>query len=182
MPVGEDHDDDRGQDQRREISIAEALRTVPGLRVQQAGSPGAFTRIQTRGLRDTDTAILIDGLRLRDASTAQGDATSLIEELFVVNPDRIEILRGSGSSLYGSNAIGGVINIVSDQGGEPTHGELQFEGGQLGMYRGRGQLSGGFGDNRLVYSGGLAFQSRAFMGSRSPATQHTARRTTLRGP
>src|SRR4030095_106353 len=83
-------------DQRREISIAEALRTVPGLRAQQYRSPGAFTRIQSRGLRDTDTAILIDGLRLRDASTTQGDATSFIEELFVVNPDRIEILRGSG--------------------------------------------------------------------------------------
>ncbi|MGH9341682.1 MAG: TonB-dependent receptor [Acidobacteriota bacterium] len=143
-------------EQRGEISISEALRTVPGLRVQQLGGPGAFTRIQTRGLRDSDTAMLVDGLRFRDASSPQGDATSFVEELFAVNTDRLEVVRGSGSSLYGSNAIGGVVNIVSDQGGAPTHGQVQLEGGQLGLIRGRAQLAGGLAENRFVYSGGLA--------------------------
>jgi len=143
-------------EQRNEYSIAEALRTVPGLRVQQLGGPGTFTRIQTRGLRDSDTAILVDGLRLRDAASTQGDATSFIEEMYTVNSDRLEVLRGSGSSLYGTNAIGGVVNIISDQGGGPPHGQLQLEGGQLGLFRGRAQLGGGLNDNRFVYSGGLA--------------------------
>ncbi|MGH9845366.1 MAG: TonB-dependent receptor, partial [Blastocatellia bacterium] len=143
-------------EQRGEYSVAESLRTVPGLRVQQLGGPGTFTRIQTRGLRDSDTAILVDGLRLRDASSTQGDATSFIEELFTVNSDRLEVLRGSGSSLYGTNAIGGVVNVISDQGGGPAHGQLQLEGGQLGLFRGRAQLAGGFDENRFIYSGGLS--------------------------
>ncbi len=143
-------------EQRNENSIAESLRTVPGLRVQQRGGPSTFTSIQTRGLRASDTAILIDGLRLRDAASVQGDATSFIEELFTVNSDRLEVLRGSGSSLYGTNAIGGVVNVISDQGGAPMHGQVQLEGGQLGLVRGRAQLAGGFDENRFVYSGGLA--------------------------
>jgi iron complex outermembrane receptor protein len=143
-------------ERRSEYSIAESLRTVPGLRIQQLGGPGTFARIQMRGLRDSDTAILVDGLRLRDAATTQGDATSFIEELFTVNSDRLEVLRGSGSSLYGTNAIGGVVNVISDQGGGPTHGQLQLEGGQLGLFRGRAQLAGGFNENRFVYSGGLS--------------------------
>lgn len=142
-------------DRRDENSISDALRTVPGLRIQQLGGPGTLARIQARGLRDSDTAVLVDGLRLRDAAGTQGDASSFIQELFVVNPDRVEVLRGSGSSLYGSNAIGGAVNIISDQGGAPTHGQVQFEGGQLGLFRGRGQIAGGFDQNRFVYSGGL---------------------------
>jgi len=143
-------------EQRNEYSIGETLRTVPGLRVQQLGGPGTFARIQTRGLRDSDTAILVDGLRLRDAASTQGDATSFIQEMFTVNSERLEVLRGSGSSLYGTNAIGGVVNFISDQGGGLTHGQLQLEGGQLGFFRGRGQLAGGFDSNRFIYSGGLA--------------------------
>jgi vitamin B12 transporter len=143
-------------DRRDEYSLAEALRTVPGLRVQQLGGPGTFTGIQMRGLRTSDTAILVDGLRLRDAASIQGDATSFIEELFAVNSDRIEVVRGSGSSLYGTNAIGGVVNIISDQGGGSAHGQLQLEGGQLGLFRGRTQLAGGLDENKFLYSGGLA--------------------------
>jgi vitamin B12 transporter len=143
-------------DRRNEYSIGEALRAVPGLRVQQLGGPGTFARIQTRGLRDSDTAILVDGLRLRDAASTQGDATSFIEDLFTVSSDRLEVVRGSASSLYGTNAIGGVVNVISDQGGGPAHGQLQLEGGQLGLFRGRAQLAGGLGEDRLLYSGGLA--------------------------
>ena len=143
-------------ERRDEYTLAEALRTVPGLRVQQLGGPGTFTRIQTRGLRDSDTAIIVDGLRLRDAASTQGDATAFVRELFTTNADRLEVVRGSGSSLYGTNAIGGVINVISDQGGAPTHGQLQFEAGQLGLFRGRAQLAGGFDNNRFIYSGGLA--------------------------
>src|SRR5262245_13005793 len=143
-------------DRRGEYSLAEALRTVPGLRIQQLGGPGTFMRIQSRGMRDSDTAILVDGLRLRDAASTQGDATSFIEEMYTVSSDRLEVLRGSGSSLYGTNAIGGVVNVISDQGGGPAHGQVQLEGGRLGFLRGRAQLAGGFKDNRFIYSGGLA--------------------------
>lgn len=143
-------------DERDESAIAESLRTVPGLRVQQLGGPGSFTSIKTRGLRNEDTAVLIDGLRFRDAAAPQGDASGFLEDLIVTNVSRVEVLRGSGSSLYGSNAIGGVINLVTDEGGGPFHGNVLGEGGGLGLFRGRGQVAGGSSNNSIVYSAGFS--------------------------
>ena len=148
--------DQKEIDQRDESAIAEALRTVPGLRIQQLGGPGSFTTINTRGLRNEDTAVLIDGLRLRDAAAPQGDASGFLEDLMVTDVSRVEVLRGSGSSLYGSNAIGGVINLVTDEGGGAFRGSLLAEGGELGMFRGRAQMAGGMQGNRIVYSAGLS--------------------------
>ncbi len=156
-------------EQRGEYSLGEALRTVPGLRIQQTGGPGTFVRIQSRGLRDSDTAILIDGLRLRDAATTQGDATSFIGEMFTINPDRLEVVRGSGSSLYGTQAIGGLVNVISDQGGAPAHGQVELEGGQLGLFRGRARLAGGFDENNFLYSGGLSLLNVSEGVNRTPA-------------
>src|SRR6266403_3791564 len=143
-------------DDRDELAIAESLRTVPGLRVQQLGGPGSFTSIKTRGLRNEDTAVLIDGLRFRDAAATQGDASGFLEDLVVTDVSRVEVLRGSGSSLYGSNAIGGVINLVTDEGGGPLHGNVLAECGGLGMFRGRGQVAGGTRNNNVIYSAGFS--------------------------
>ncbi len=89
-------------DERDQTELSQALRSVPGLRVTQLGGPGSFTSIKTRGLRNEDTAVLIDGLRFRDAAAPQGDASGFLEDLIVTNVSRVEVLRGSGSSLYGS--------------------------------------------------------------------------------
>ncbi|HZG51066.1 MAG TPA: TonB-dependent receptor, partial [Pyrinomonadaceae bacterium] len=136
--------------------IPEALRVVPGLRVQQLGGPGALLTIKTRGLRNQDTAVTIDGLRFRDPSSPQGDASGYLSELHTTNVSRVEVLRGSGSSLYGTNAIGGVVNIITDEGGGRTRGSLLSEGGGLGLFRGRAQIAGGTGANRVAYSAGVS--------------------------
>lgn len=148
--------DQQEMDERDETAISEALRTVPGLRVQQLGGPGSFTSIKTRGLRNEDTAVLIDGLRFRDAGAPQGDASGFLEDLMVTDVSRVEVLRGSGSSLYGSNAIGGVINLVTDEGGGVFHGKVLAEGGGLGMFRGRVQVAGGARNNSVAYSAGFS--------------------------
>src|SRR6266404_8379104 len=148
--------DKQAIDDRDELAIAESLRTVPGLRVQQLGGPGSFTSIKTRGLRNEDTAVLIDGLRFRDAAAPQGDASGFLEDLIVTDVSRVEVLRGSGSSVYGSNAIGGVINLVTDEGGGPVHGNVLAEGGGLGMFRGRAQVAGGARNNSFGYSAGFS--------------------------
>lgn len=138
-------------EQRGEYLLAEALRPVPGLRVAQLGGPGAFTKIFIRGLRVVDTSLLIDGLRVRDAADFRGSANPLLSDLLMLNIDRIEVLRGSGSSIYGSNAIGGVVNFIPEEGAGPLRFDVGFEGGSLGLFRERAQVSGGV-NSRFGYS------------------------------
>jgi iron complex outermembrane receptor protein len=140
---------------RNEYALSEVLRSVPGVLITNGGGPGQNTSIRIRGVRPDATAVLVDGLRFRDASTTQSDASSFVSNLNFITTERIEVLRGSGSSLYGTNAVGGVINIVTDEGGGPAHGDLQAEGGNLGLWRGRGKVSGGVLGDRLAYSAGF---------------------------
>ena len=141
---------------RDEFSAADALRTVAGVTIQQLGGPGAFTSIKVRGLREQDTSVLVDGVRVRDAASPQGDATAFVGELYVANLDRIEVLRGSGSSLYGSHAVGGAVNLITRTGaGRPT-GDVAAEAGGLGFSRVGAHLGGGPWSERVTYSLGAA--------------------------
>jgi iron complex outermembrane receptor protein len=137
---------------RAEFSLAEAIRTVPGMRVQQLGGPGSFVRVLSRGMRPVDTAVLVDGFRLRDAGSPQGEASALIGDLLLGGTERIEVLRGSGASLYGTHATGGLINIITATGGSGFHGEVGAEGGGLGLAQGVAKVSGSGLDQRLRYA------------------------------
>ncbi|HTS75915.1 MAG TPA: TonB-dependent receptor [Bryobacteraceae bacterium] len=141
---------------RDNSSLSDAVDLAPGVRVQQLGGPGAYTTIQIRGLPTEDTALLVDGMRLRDASATQGDASDMIEDLLLTDTSRIEVMNGAGSSLYGTNAIGGVVNVITDEGGGRTRGSLLVEGGSLGTLRARARLAGGALDGRIEYSFGAA--------------------------
>lgn len=143
-------------ERRAEILLSEAVRLAPGLRVQQLGGPGSFTRIQMRGLRAADTGVLIDGMRLRDPASVQGDATAFLGDMQLIQTDRVEILRGLGSSVYGTNATAGVLNLVTDSGGGRTRGEIGGEGGGLGLARGLAKIAGEAARSRLHYSAGVA--------------------------
>jgi vitamin B12 transporter len=142
-------------EQRADKTVAEALADVPGLLVQQLGGPLSFVSFKIRGLRDTDTSVLVDGMRLRDASGTQGDASGVLEDLVIADTGRIEVLRGTGSSLYGTDATGGVVNIVTGEGGGRTRGSITADGGSLGAARGVAHLSGGFDQDRIQYSVGI---------------------------
>ena len=130
---------------KREIGLSESLRGTPGVRVQQQGSPGALTSVRLRGQRAFDTAVLLDGLRVRDAGDINGSAVPLFPDLVAGDLDRVEVLRGSGSSIYGTNAIGGVINLVPATIGGDRHFEFGFDGGSLALFRERLKGSGGIG-------------------------------------
>lgn len=147
---------------KHELSLPEALRGTPGVRVQQQGSPGALTTLRLRGQRNFDTALLLDGLRVRDAGDINGSALSLMSDLVPVALDRVEILRGAGSSIYGTHAIGGVVNMIPEVGSSGFHVNAGFEGGGLATYRERLQVSGGgerlgfeLGVNRLDVRDGI---------------------------
>ena len=147
---------------RRELTLPEALRGTPGVRVQQQGSPGALTSVRLRGQRNFDTALLLDGLRVRDAGDINGSASSLMTDLVPVALNRVEILRGAGSSIYGTHAIGGVVNMIPDAGSSGLHFSAGFDGGSLATYRERLGVSGGgrlvgfeVGVNRLDVRNGI---------------------------
>ena len=149
---------DRSELEQRDVfPLANAVDLAPAVRVQTLGGPGQEAAIHIRGMRDIDTAVVVDGMRLRDAAILHGDATGLIEDLLFVNPSRVEVLNGAGSSLYGTSAIGGVVNIVTDDGGGRRRGSVLAEGGSLGTVRGRAQVAGGTMNDRLQYSAGLAY-------------------------
>ena len=148
---------DRTEAERRDaFTISDVVSLAPGVRVQPLGGPGQVTSIHIRGMRPQDTAVLVDGLRLRDATAPQGDASGLIQDLLFTNSSRIEVMNGAGSSLYGTNAIGGVVNVLTDDGGGRTRGTILAEGGSLGTVRGRATLAGGLAGDRIQYSAGLA--------------------------
>lgn len=141
---------------RSEHLLTDAIRTVPGFRVQQLGGLGRTTSIKTRGLRNQDTAILLDGQRLRDPSSITGDASAFISDINLVNVDRIEVLRGSGSSVYGTNAIGGVLDVQTRRAGSGFSGNVFGEYGGLGFSRFGGKTGYGTRDGKYGFTAGVS--------------------------
>ncbi len=124
-------------------NITEALAAVPGLRVSQAGGSGAQTSVFTRGSNSNHTLVLIDGIRVSDPSTPSGAYD--FAHLRLDNVERIEIVRGPQSTLYGSDAIGGVINIITRRG----RGGLQVTGSvEGGSFRTHSEIAGVDGAQR----------------------------------
>jgi iron complex outermembrane receptor protein len=147
---------------RADFALVESLRTIPGFRVQQLGGFGKTASIKTRGLRNQDTAVLIDGIRFRDASSITGDASAFLSDFTLTSVNKIEVLRGSGSSVYGTNAIGGTIDFQTPKPNNGLHGQIGGAFGGLGLGRFRGNISDGndkFGFNlgvsRTVYTRGI---------------------------
>ncbi|MBI4458841.1 MAG: TonB-dependent receptor [Acidobacteria bacterium] len=137
---------------RAVVTLSEVLRQIPSLQVHQLGGPGTLASYRFRGLRPEDTAVLLDGFRFLDSSDNKNSARPLLADLLVTDAERIEVLRGASSALYGTNAIGGTVNVVSRQPSEPLAGDLNFEGGSLGLLRGGAGISGQDEGQRFTYS------------------------------
>jgi vitamin B12 transporter len=145
--------DDEEITARSAVRLADVIRLTPGVQVSDAGGPGQAGSVRLRGLRSDGAAVLVDGLRLRDAAATQGDVAGFFSNLAVIDFDRVEVLRGSASSLYGSNAVGGALNIVTREGG-PQRSEGQVEVGSLGHSRARATTGGTLAGRRVTYSAG----------------------------
>lgn len=133
--------------------LREVLRDVPGLTIVQTGSRGGTTSLFTRGGESDFTMVLIDGVKVNDAGGGFE-----IANLTTDNVERIEILKGPQSALYGSDAIGGVINIITRKGSGPTRivGEVMGGAGRgigssMGTHQQRLRVSGA--SERLDFSG-----------------------------
>lgn len=109
--------------------VSEALRAVPGVSVSQTGTLGGQTVVRLRGHESNHTLVLIDGIEVAAQQTGDYDFGGLI----VSDIERIEVLRGAQSALYGSEAIGGVISITTKRATEPgVTGRAAFEVGSDG--------------------------------------------------
>ena len=123
-------------ERRQTQSVADILRTLPGVSIIRNGGVGATTSVFIRGAESDQTAALIDGVKLNDPSTPGGGFN--FGHLLTGNIERIEVLRGPSSVLWGSQAIGGVINMITRQPTEELAVNLRGEYG----YRDTGQLVG----------------------------------------
>ncbi len=123
------------------VWIFEALRQVPGVDVVRNGSYGAVTSVFIRGTNSNHTLALVDGVELADPSSPTGAVD--FGDFAPDNIARIEVLRGSASSLYGSDAIGGVINIITREGSGPPRFSFVGEGGSYQTVHGLVSASGG---------------------------------------
>lgn len=125
----------------QKVMLSDVLRETPGVTVVRSGGPGAQTSMFIRGVGGDQTAVLIDGVRINDPSTPGGSAH--VTDLITTGVERVEILRGPQSTLYGSHAIGGVVNILTQQGEPGLRAEALVEGGSFDSWRAAGTVAGG---------------------------------------
>jgi vitamin B12 transporter len=163
----------------------DALREVPGVQVRQSGSPGSITEVSIRGSTSAQTLIMIDGVPVNDGATGSFDMSRVRTD----DLDRIEVVRGSGGALYGSQAIGGVVNLITQEGSGAPKFSLLSEGGNRATQNQVLTLNGAQG--KLAYSGAVSYFSTSGYRIRNDSSDnlsgalrldyHLDENTTLRG-
>jgi vitamin B12 transporter len=128
-------------EERGATSVLEVLRSVPGVDVARQGSDGSLTSLFLRGTNSTHALVLVDGARVNSPYFPGYDFSQLSTE----NVERIEVVRGPFSALYGSDAIGGVIQIFTRPAGAQPAGRVTLEGGDAGQRHGSAFFSAGAG-------------------------------------
>ncbi|BCA80755.1 TonB-dependent receptor [Desulfuromonas sp. AOP6] len=132
-------------EEKQQRTVLDALRAVPALNVTRRGGPGQQTSIFLRGAEARHTLVLIDGVEMNDPIDP-GRAFNFAH-LSTDNIERIEVVRGPQSTLYGSDAMGGVINIITRRGAGKPSGYVSAEAGSYRTFEERAGLRGG---NELV--------------------------------
>lgn len=132
---------------RQVVVVSDVLATLPGISVQRSGGVGEATTLRIRGAEGGQTVVVVDGVKLNDPTGP--DSAYNFGNLLTGDVARIEVLRGAQSTLWGSQAIGGVVNIVTADPTRPFEGEASLEGGSMGTAYGRAAI-GGVAD-RLVW-------------------------------
>ncbi len=140
------------QDQKIQ-QTSDALRQVPGVQVTQSGGPGTETDVSIRGSSPSQVLTLLDGVEVNTGGSGEYDFANLTTD----NASRIEVIRGAGGSLYGSSAIGGVINQITEEGTGAPKFSLLSDGGNWESERQVATASGAL--DRLGYSGSVSYYS-----------------------
>ena len=141
---------------KQQYTLGAALRSVPGLTVQQSGGPGTLTSLFSRGGESDYTLVIVDGVR----ANAFGGGLDL-SQVPLHDVERIEVVRGSQSALYGADAIGGVVQIVTRSGGAPS-ASAQIEAGSRDMVRASAATTGEVGSGLHWQFGGNYAEDAGF--------------------
>ena len=158
---------DRAQIERSgAVGLADVLKRLPGIEITRNGGPGATTSVFLRGAESRFTAVYIDGVRV-DSQATGGAAWEAIPLALV---DRIEVLRGPAAAVYGSDALGGVIQIFTKRG---ENGFAPYAGVGVGTYNTR-KLDAGFSgaSGAFDYALGLAYEKSDGFNARPIAGQN----------
>lgn len=129
--------------------LPSVLRDVPGLFVEQA-SPGNIAELFIRGTNANHTKFLVDGIDISDPTQPSG--TFDLSQIPTSDIERIEVLRGPQSGLYGSDAIGGVVNIITKQGSGPPRVDSSIEGGSFGTFNQSAGVGGSQGRANYAFN------------------------------
>ncbi len=136
-------------EERQTRIVSDILRDVPGVAVNRTGGIGSLTQVRVRGSEGNHVLVLIDGIKASDPYYGEFDFGTLIAD-----PEaKVEVLRGQQSSLYGSDAIGGVIQYITLTGAEAPGFTARAEGGSFGTYTGGARAAGVSGDLDYAISG-----------------------------
>ena len=130
--------------------VVDALQSVPGLHVVQSGGKGALTSVFTRGVQSNQTLVMLNGIAINDPSSPSGAAN--LGTITLDNVERIEVVRGPQSALYGSQAIGGVINIITKTGDTSPVSTAKIEFGTLGTINTSASTGGSAGPVTYFFS------------------------------
>ena len=125
---------------KQQQTFTEVLRDVPGLNVVQSGGSGGQTSVFMRGTNSNHTKVLIDGIDVGDPSNSTGGFE--FGQLLTQDIERVEVLRGPQSGLYGSDAIGGVINVITKEGAGPAQFKGLIEGGSFDTFNQAASING----------------------------------------
>ena len=131
-------------------SLAELLQRQPGTEIVQNGGPASVSGVFLRGANTTQTLVLVDGIRLTSSTTG----STALEAIPLDQIERIEMLRGPASSLYGADAIGGVIQVFTRRGTEDFSANVAAGYGTYSTRTVTGGASGSAGPLRLSVQGG----------------------------
>jgi len=136
-------------EQSGKTDVLELLREVPGVDVVQSGGAGTATSVFIRGATSAQTLVLIDGVRVNDPYGAGYDFSTLSTQ----NVERIEVVRGPFSALYGADAVGGVVSILTRAASSDPSGRFTAAAGNRGFHEETLFATGGTGPFSLALSG-----------------------------
>jgi vitamin B12 transporter len=145
--------------------VTDLLRQVPGVHIDQAGARGGISSVYVRGSDPNFTVVLIDGVKVNDPTNSRGGSFDF-STLSTDNIERIEIVRSPLSAVYGSDALGGVINIITRRGEKVPNGSVEVSAGRFDAYRTLLQANGTLSVLDYAVSGSYLDNGRPVEGSR----------------